>query len=316
MVGLVAVAGAAACGGSGNGGRASRPLGDAAIQSAEVVARTGASSRPLDATPAPDGGTVYFSSIGDRGTAVVAVAGTGGALTTIAEGSPLATPSGLATSVDGGTLYLADPGTAHGGAVLAVPTAPSPTGGTARPAVVEGTAGWSPRGLDVVSQAGGDVVYFTGTDPVGGRPGLFRVPAAGGPVTTVAEGSPFVLPDSVVVTAAGVAYVTDQGAGPGRGLVLRVANGTASPVHTGLHLGSPAGVTLGGGDAILLVSSMNATTGADQVLFLDLATARTAAATKVIGANTDSSGGLHRARAAAVLAWADSHGQIYRLLPR
>ena len=167
----------------------------------------------------------------------------------------------------------------------------------------------------MVSEGGADVVYFTGLDPANGAPGLFRVPVAGGPVTTVAAGAPFVSPDSVVVTAGGVAYVTDQGSGKGKGEVLKVSDGTVTPVLSDLRLGTPAGVTTVNDDATLLVSSIDAATLSDQVLFLDLASGKTAAATKVIGANKDSAGGLHRAHAAPVLAWADVQrpGRVYRV---
>jgi len=111
--------------------------------------------------------------------------------------------------------------------------------------------------------------------------------------------------------------VSDQGAGPGQGRVFSVTGGRATPVLTGLHLGAPAGVTLVHGDATLLVSSIEAATGSDQVLFLDLATGKTAATTKVIGANQNSAGGLHRALNAPILAWCDvsRSGKVYRVDP-
>src|SRR5207237_9115458 len=108
-----------------------------------------------------------------------------------------------------------------------------------------------------------------------------------GPVSTIAEGAPFASPASVVVTAEGAAYVIDQGSGPGQGEVFRASGGTVTPVLTGLHLGAPAGVTLLNDDATLLVSSIDAATRSDHVLFLDLPTGMTAAATNVIGANKD-----------------------------
>jgi len=61
------------------------------------------------------------------------------------------------------------------------------------------------------------------------------------------------------------------------------------------------------------VSSQNRGNGSDQVLFLDLATGRTATASKVIGLNMNSSGGLHAAGDSAVAAWADTQGTIYRV---
>jgi sugar lactone lactonase YvrE len=269
-----------------------------------VVASPEASRQPLDAAPSPDGSVIYFTTTGDAGGAVFRTASDGAsAVITVAEGAPLVRPTGIAIADDGARAYLAD------GALLTVPvpfTGPQPA-----PTVVPGTEGRSARGLDVV----GDDVYFTGTDPGSGAAGLFRVSVAGGAVTTVAAGPPFVSPDSVVVDGKGVAFVTDQGSGSGQGLVLRVANGDVRPLLSGLRLGAPAGVTLVHDDATLLVSSVDPLTHADQVLFLELAGGGTA--TRVIGESLDSSGGLHRSRDGAVLAWADTSrgGRIYRVEP-
>jgi len=293
---IVTVAGAVVLAGCGGGGKTADPT---ALKSVKVVAQLDGTRQPLDAAPSPDGKTFYFTTTGDAGGAVVRIPGGGGAMATLAEGAPLARPTGVAVADDDSRLFLAD------GALLTVPTSGPPVA----PAVIPGTEGRAARGLDVV----GDTVYFTGTDPGNGQPGLFRVPAVGGVVATVAVGAPFVAPDSVVVDAQGVAYVTDQGAGPGQGLVLRVADGKATPVLTGLRLGVPAGVTLIHDEKTLLVSSIDPTTHADQVLFLELATGSTA--TKAIGESKDTSGGLHRARGAGVLAWADVQrpGRVYRV---
>jgi hypothetical protein len=331
----VAVAlGGAACGGGGGksgdtaagGGYtattvATKALGDPAIKAVDVLARTDGARQPVDAAPSPDGTVVYYVATGDGGAAgagagVFKVAA-GGAVSTLAEGAPLVKPSGVAVATDGSRLYIADretpaaDGGGAGGGILTLATDGTP----GAPTLLAGTQGRSPRGLDVVRQPDGDVVYFTGTDPANGSPGLFMVPSAGGTVVTVAEGGLLASPDSVVVAGDGVAYVTDQGAGAGQGTVLRLAGGTATAVLSGLHLGSPAGVTLAGGDTTLLVSSLDATTLSDQVLFLELATGTTAVASKVIGSNINSSGGLHRAHDAALLAWADvsRSGRVYRV---
>jgi hypothetical protein len=52
-------------------------------------------------------------------------------------------------------------------------------------------------------------------------------------------------------------------------------------------------------------------------LLLTLATGKTAVATRVVGVNKNSSGGLHRAANAPILAWADvsRSGKIYRVEP-
>ena len=308
---VAAVLGLAGCGGGAGG----PVLGDRAIKSADVVAQAGAFSQPLDAAPSPDGAIVYFTALGDNGPGIFSVAASGGTVSTVAAGAPFVRPSSVAVATDGSRVYAADrrvgPADAEG-AILSAPT----TGGPQVPTVLPGTEGRSPRGLDVVHRGGADIIWFTGTDPATGAPGVFRIPAAGGPVSTVAEGAPFASTDSVVVTASDVAYVSDRGAAPGQGLVLRVKAGVAEPVLTGLHLGAPAGVTLVHGDKTLLVSTVDAATTSDQVLVVDLATGKKAAATKVIGANKDSSGGLHRAYGAAVLAWADTNGQVYRVRPR
>jgi DNA-binding beta-propeller fold protein YncE len=324
VLALTALVGLSACGDDSGGGQTSgggtqstsHAIGDPAIKSAVVVAQTDQSAMPLDAAPSPDGAVVYYITTGDGGSVLSSVPAAGGSATTIVQGAPLVKPTGVAVATDGSRVFVADQQALQdsvagvSGGVLQVSTTGPPA-----PTLLAGTEGRSPRGLDVVSEGGADIVYFTGLDPANGTPGLFRVPVAGGSVTTVAEGAPFVSPDSVVVTAGGVAYVTDQGSGQGKGEVLKVSDGKATPVLPDLRLGSPAGVTTVNDDATLLVSSIDAASLSDQVLFLDVATGKTAAATKVIGANKDSAGGLHRAHTAPVLAWADVSrgGRVYRV---
>ncbi|MFN2505622.1 MAG: hypothetical protein ABR540_15560 [Acidimicrobiales bacterium] len=220
-------------------------------------------------------------------------------------------PSGISVTTDGTRLLIADQLAAGSGAILTVPTAT-----TAAPLeMLPGTQGWKPRGLDVAGGSGRDTIYFTGSNPAGNAPGLYRVPAAGGAVAVVAEGPPFKSPDSVVIAKDGSVYVSDQGTAAGQGLVYRVRAGKPEPLLSGLTLGTPGGVTLINDDNTLLVSSIDATSRSNQVLFLDLPTGKTAVAQKVIGAHKDSSGGLHRAHAAAVLGWADVQrpGRVYRV---
>jgi len=312
----VAILGLAGCGSSGTG--TGKAAGDGGIRVAEVVARADASRQPIDAAPSPDGKMIYFAATGDTGPAAFSVPAGGGPVATIAQGAPLVKPTGITATADGSHLYVADQQAAagapgSGGGILAVAT----TVGAEGPTLLPGTAGRAPHGLDIVKQGAGDVVAFTGTDPVNGAVGLFQVPVGGGTVATIAEGSPFIAPDSVVMTAKGVAYVSDQGAGPGQGQVFRVSEGKITPVLTGLTLGAPAGVTLVNGDATLLVSSINTTTRSDQVLFVDLATGKATASSQGVGENRDSSGGLHRALNAPILAWCDvsRSGKVYRIEP-
>lgn len=315
--GWAVVMGSAAIGlaGCGSSGGATHAIGDSAFKAAVVVAQA---DQPVDAAPSPDGNVIYFVATGERGPGIFSVAGGGGTVSTVVEGAPFAEPTGVAVATDGSRVYVADQqaqkvGTTGAGAIVTVPA----NGALESPTLLTGTGGRSPRGLDVVNQGDADAIFFTGLDPANGAPGLFQVPAIGGTVLTVAEGAPFVSPDSVVVDAEGAAYVSDQGSGPGQGKVFRVAGGTVTPVLGSLHLGAPAGVTLIHDDATLLVSSLDATSLSDQVLFLDLATGKTATASKIIGQNNNSSGGLHRAHTASVLAWADvsRSGRVYRVEP-
>jgi hypothetical protein len=301
-----------ACGAGGGDSAGGRPIGDDAISVVQVAATTGPSQQPLDAVPSPDGSVIYYVATGEPVGSIVRVE-PGGAPSPIADGAPLARPSGISVSTDGARLLVADQQAGGSGAILTLPSA----GERSNPTPLPGTQGYGPRGLDVVESAGGDTVYFTGADPVSAAPGLFRVAAAGGTATAVAQGAPFRSPDSVVVAKNGDAYVSDQGAGPGQGIVYRVSQGKTTPVLSSLTLGTPAGVTLINGDDTLLVSSIDGRSRSNQVLFLDLPTGRTAAARKVIGVHMNSSGGLHRAHAAPVLAWADVQrpGRVYRVEP-
>lgn len=312
---LLALVGCSGGGGSSSStGRnpTSKAIGDAAIQGADVVATAGPFRQPLDAAPSPDGSVVYFAALADTGSAIFSVPAAGGPVSVVAAGAPFLRASAVAVATDGSRVYAADPrsgSTSMPGAILTAPT----TGGPQVPTVLLGTGGTAPRGLDVVHRPDGDVIFFTGTDPANGSPGIFQIAAAGGLVSTVAEGSPFSSLDSVAVTAKGVAYVSDRGAVPGQGQVFRVEGGVVTPVLTGLHLGAPGGVSLVHGDTALVVSSHDSTTLADQLLFLDLASGKTAVASKGLGTAADTSGGLHRASGAAVMAWTDTNGRILRI---
>ncbi|HEX3623415.1 MAG TPA: hypothetical protein VHT97_13965 [Acidimicrobiales bacterium] len=301
----------------GGGAEVNHSLGDAAIQAADVAASGGSMfQEPLDATPSPDGGVIYFTAAAGNGPGIFSVPAGGGNVSTVADGAPFVRPVGVAVGTDGTHVYAADQRVGSIDAPGAILTSAVTTTVSQVATVLPGTQGRSPRGLDVVRRDGADVVYFTGTDPATGSSGVFQVPAAGGTVTTVAEGPPFVSADSVVVTAQGVAYVTDRGAVPGQGQVIRVSGSTVEPILSSLRVGSPAGITLIHNDATLLVSTLDPKTTADQLTFLDLASGKTASATKGIGNNINTSGGLHRASNAEVLAWADTAGQVYRVRTR
>lgn len=290
---------------SGAASGAAAVLGDAAISGVDVVARSGVFQAPLDAAPGPDGSTIYFTARAANGApAVFRVTATGGTPVTVTAGAPLATPVGIAVSGDGAQVFVADPGA---GALFAVPAA----GGAPTP--VTGTAGWRPRGLDVASGLQGDTIWFTGIDPASKVPGLFTIPGTGGTPSVVAEGAGFVAPDGVSATGAeGASYVSDQGTGT-TGTVLSVTQGSVTPKIGTIRLGNPGGLAVTKDGKRLLVSTLGTTSGSDQLLFLDLTSGRSVAATKVIGGSANSSGGLHRARNLNDFAWADTQGTVYRI---
>src|ERR1700722_16185842 len=150
-------------------GAKSAPLGDRAITAVDVAARAGVFQHPLDAAPSPDGNDTYFTGTNAAGAAVLRVTGVGGAVSTVAAGAPLAKPTGVAVATNGQSIYVADPQAGTGGGIFGL----AATGTDETPALVAGTDGRAPRGLDVVRQGGTDVVYFTGTDPSNAEVGLF-----------------------------------------------------------------------------------------------------------------------------------------------
>lgn len=241
-------------------------------------------STPLDAVPASDGSATWFTATGPNGPGVFATIG--GNTAPLTTGAPFRTPSGLALTTDETTLLVADP---EADAVFEVPVA----GGA--PAVVTGTRGLQPRGVEVA----GDQLYVTGRDPATDTGAVFALPVAGGSPRTVATG--LADPDGVTIAPDGAVLVTAR-----PGAVLRLTGGTVQHLADGVRLGSPAGITLNADGTAVLISSLNPTTGGAQVLALDPVTGRSLGVfDEVIGAN-QAAGGLHMAHGGDTAAWADS----------
>ncbi len=159
----------------------------------------------------------------------------------------------------------------------------------------------------------GDMIYFTGK--AGDAPAIFKMPAAGGDAQIVAKGQPLVNPDGIAVTANGVIYVSDH-TSESAGTVWKIADGKITPLVEKVKLGNPAGIALLMGNGLLLVSSHQPNSDADQVLLVNLANGETGAVTKVVGENM-AAGGVHRAYNANVFSWADIQkpGHIYVVRP-
>jgi hypothetical protein len=309
--------GGAGQGGAGAGGGSScGPLtGNGTVKTATLIAGPAGAS-VIDATPGPDGCTVYFTASDATGGSNVysnTIGGTAKALTTT---SPFIYPVGIATTSDGQTIFVADLATipdaaktTEGGIYTL-----SASGGGAE--LLTGTGGYSPRGLVIIKLSGTDTIFFTGVDPTDGQAGVFQIPAGSGSVTTVVKGPPFADPGGIAVATNGQVYVTDHGAAPG-GAILNV-NGTTTKQLATIKLGSyPAGIALSQDGSQLVVSRegdasgsavavLNASTGAQESLF----------GTGLDKANEP--GGLHRASGAdvfALVSGAATGGGVFVLTP-
>lgn len=271
---------------------------------------------PYDATPDPDGNKIYFTAKSTHGAGVFSVPFTGGAVVSITVGTPFSMPYGLAMGTNGQTIYVADPTVPMTSTVLAsgsnqvhqpitkgalyrVPA----TGGA--PKVVPGTERTSPRGLDVTSENGQDVIYFLGNNPSNGEPAVMKIPASGGTLTILHQGAPFVNPVGVSINRTSTAWVVTDDAASGNGLgkvFLLSGNGQIDTLADHVLMGKPAGVTYTFDESLALVSALDANTGTSEVLVINMATRDLGIVNKVIDVN-HGSGGLHRARNNNLMAW-------------
>lgn len=254
---------------------------------------------PVDATPDPLGTVIYFiASLGGK-KGVFKVPFGGGVVSQLYLGEPLVNPRGISTSSDGKTLYVADTGfgTSGKGAILSLPS----SGDT--PVVVSGSDGLAPTALDLIEDGAGDDIYFTGAD-ANGVPGVYRLAAKGGNVTTLAQGAPLMKPDGIAVATDLTVYVSDSQAGldqPGELFVIK----TGKPAKLGPEFkpGSPAGLAITLDDGKVLASSIDADTGTSQVTIVQTKDGTSGVFNDVIKTNKVS-GGVHRARFKELYAWA------------
>lgn len=296
--------GAGGMGQGGAGGSSGLALNAAANDAAQFTS-------PFDATPDATGQNVYFTAINLQDEpAVFTAPAAGGPPTQLVAGLPLVAPISIATAVEGGQLYVADPAAEDAnyapGAIFEL----AATGGAV--SVVAGSEGLTPRGLEVHKDnvTNQQDIWFTGVDALSGSPGLFKLPVGGGAVTTVAMGAPFSDPSGVAITAAGEAYVADTDAsGTYLGAILQVKGGAATVLVSDLGVGYPAGVALTMDEATLIVSGLDADTRHDVVYLIDLATKAVTRFNQGIDTFREAAG-LHRAKNADVFAWADSQAQV------
>lgn len=277
-----------------------------------------AATLPWDAVPSPDGNTLYFTAIADDGCpAVFRAAADGSDFTRLAACDPFVMPLGIAVSLDGQTLYVADSfaAGAAGNAIFAVSTN-TPHSVSA----VAGTEGTAPLGVEIGLRYGVETLFYTGIDVHDGHPAVYALPTGGGAAEVLAKGAPMVAPSGVAVSSEGTVFVLDRlASGNGLGAVLRINDGQAIVMQSNVRTGGQlAGLTLTLDGSLLLVSSLHETDGTAQVLVLDLAAQQSSVINDVISANTGA-GGLHRAHDVDVFAWADLTsgdlgGTVYRVL--
>jgi sugar lactone lactonase YvrE len=287
-----------------------------------MAAATGGATfqSPFDATLDPTGTTIYFTALDATGLPGVFKA-SGGTVTALATGDPLAAPFGITVSDDGTQVYVADPGAAadptdptkDAGRLFAIPAA----GGTPTP--IAGADGYAPSGVEMIF--GQNQIYFTGVDPANGNGGIWKIAPTGGTPTLIAEGAPFIDPSGIALDPAGNAYVVDTLASATRlGQVIKVAAGTTmgAALQTGdVQVGYPAGLALSADNTALLVSAFDPSVGTAAVARIVLANPTPAYAAPAAIANNIESAGIHRARCAASFVWADSlaggNGTVYAL---
>lgn len=294
-------------------------LGD--TPSADAATQGGDFMRPLDTVPSSDGSQFYFTGMGSQGMGVYQVAAAGGTAKALATGAPLVSPFGIAISADDKTLFVADAAAGYDpndpagadkvGAIFTLAT----SGGT--PAVLAGTEGTRPRAVEIGSDASADTLFFSGQGASDGKPGVFKIPAAGGAVSAVFSGDPLTDPGGVAVARDGTIYVANTtSAMDGTASIYKIKDGAATLVAGDLRAGYPAGIALSQNGGTLLVSGRDRTLGTDVVYRIVLDTNTVSQFSMGIENNTDA-GGLHRARSADVFSWADltagGTGRVYRI---
>jgi sugar lactone lactonase YvrE len=261
----------------------------------------------FDATPDPDGVELYFTGIDPvKGAGVFKAKADGSdpAAVEVHAGDPFVSPFGITIGTDGKQLYVADPGAESAndhGQIFVLPI------GGGAPAALAGTADFLPRSVEIGQENGKDLLFFTGTDPADGKPGVFKISISGGTALTVSKDALFRDPSGIVVAKNGDVYVVDtQAAASGHASVLKVtSNGAAQEVIGELRVGYPPGIALTLDEKSLLVSGLDPLTLNDVLINFDMTDKTQTLLNDVIGSYSESAG-LHRAKNKNLFAWADS----------
>lgn len=285
-------------------------------------------SQPRAGAPLPDGRIAFVATLetasaddleasGERG-AVFLVNDDASAPELLYAGELLSEPLDIDVSLDGKTLFVADPsaGEEGGGAVLVLST----DGGEPELSAV----GFSPRSVTVGPD---DRLYFAGTDPESGDDGVFVVNGSGAEAVFV--GAPLVDPSGIAVFEDGALLVADtrsfdavgeDHAGAGEASIVRIEDGEASVFASGFATGYPAGIALTLDEKTLIVSGESADRS-DSVFLVDVA--HPEREPTLVQADfseyQDASAGLKRAHDSNTFVWASlaaDGGSVFRITTR
>lgn len=305
-------------GGGGEGGGGGGPP----VCDIDQFADVAEGRMPLDATPSPDGCTIYFTGItAALEGGVYVVSAEGGNVAFLTEGGPLRSPFGIATSTDGDTLYIADSAADEDGSDRGAIFSLASGGGT--PSPVSGTTGLSPRSLEVREEGNSDQIYFTGRT-AGGLPAVYKVSAAGGSadeLTTGVRSSDF---SGIALASNGDAYFVDTTGeldGSARVMVLVSGEDVASVVLGNLRVGYPAGLAITIDDQTLWLSGLDPATLTDVLFQIDVNSLDVVDFTGDPNTLTGfrEPAGIHRAKNVDIFAFADSRagagGTVFSIQP-
>lgn len=307
--------------------RSFTPVAEADPGSGDGLAPSAGFVQPRVGVPLPDGNVAFIARSTDDGGAseslesgrhdALFVARPGGMPPErLNTGDRLVLPLDLDVSHDGSTLYVADAaaGPELSGALLAVPLG----GGAVREVVV----GFSPRSVAIAPD---DRLYFSGTDPGTGRPGVFSSRA--GEIEVVHLGAPLVDPSGIALRSDGALLIADTRAFESRldsnvaldseAAIILIQDGRAHLMTSGFATGYPAGVALTTDERTLIVSG-EGPDRRDTIFLVDMAAPaeRPTAITGPFSAWQDSSAGLKRSHRDDTFIWASlaaNGGTVYQI---
>lgn len=215
---------------------------------------------------APDGSEFYFAAYDETGAPAIFAVDLAGDVRVLHAGAPLAYPTDITVTCDGGTLLVSDVGGASSidatqafeesqeeslGGIFTL----SPRGGAPQPFSASGVA----RAAGVIVSVDCEDLYVSGYDAEG-VPAVFTAPVEGGAATVLHQGAPLVAPTGIHVDANNVAWVMDHHAraqSGAEGILWAIdESGDVQEVVAGLGMGRHGGVSLapGGVTAIIPVS--------------------------------------------------------------